>query len=78
MLKMKESAIYFQGFKFEEDVPIKNTNKYDNYCTGVEEGVVTGGGGPRVPPPFQKWGRGEQVGLCPPHTHTLLDRDISI
>ena len=62
----EESVIYFKGNKFGEDVPIKKTNKYDKYCTGVEEGVVTGGVAHVCPPPpFQKWGKGEQVGLCP-------------
>ena len=36
----EESAIYFKGNKFGEEVPIKKTNKYDKYCTGVEEGVL--------------------------------------
>ena len=45
----EESAIYFKGNKFGEDVPIKKTNKYDQYCTGVEEGVVSGF--VRPPPP---------------------------
>ena len=68
----EESAIYFKGNKFGEDVPIKKTNKYDKYCTGVEEGVVTGGGGPRVPPPpLSKVGKGEQVGLCRPPPRLL-------
>ena len=33
---------------------------------GVEGGQ--GGGGGHVPPHFQKWGGGAQVGLCPPPT----------
>ena len=70
----EESAIYFKGNKFGEDVPIKKTNKYDKYCTGVEEGVVTGGGGPRVPPPpFQKWGRGNKWVCAAPPPPPLLD-----
>ena len=37
-----------------------------DFCTkGVGEGGGAGGGG-QVPPHFQKWGGGAQVGLCPP------------
>ena len=66
----EESAIYFRGNKFGEDVPIKKTNKYDKYCTGVE-GVVTGGGGPRVPPPPFKSGEGGNKWVCAPPPPTF-------
>ena len=39
-----ESAIYFKGNKFGKDVPIKKKQAWQ-VCTGVEEGVVAGGGG---------------------------------
>ena len=69
----EESEIYFKGNKIGEDVPIEKTNKYDKYCTGVEEGMVTGGGDPRVPPPFKSWEGGNKW-VCaptpPPPTHT--------
>ena len=62
----EESAVYFKGNKYGKDVPIKKTNNYDKYCTGVEEGVVTGGGAHVCPPPFQKWGRGNKRVCAPP------------
>ena len=62
----EESAIYFKGNKFGEEVPIKKTNKYDKYCTGVEEGVVTGGGAHVCPPPLSKMGKGGTSGIVPP------------
>ena len=65
----EESAIYFKGNKFGEDVPIKKTNKYDKYCTSVEEGVVTRDGGPRAPPPPFKSGEGGTSGFVPPPPH---------
>ena len=65
----EESAIYFKGNKFGEEVPIKKTNKYDKYCTGVEEGVVTGGGAHVCPhPPFKNGERGNKWDCAPPPT----------
>ena len=66
MLKMKSLPFTSKAINSGKKCQLKKTNKYDKYCTGVEEGVVTGGGAHVCPPPFQKWGKGEQVGLCPP------------
>ena len=66
----EESAIYFKGNKFGEEVPIKKNKQvhmYDKYCTGVEEGVVTGGGAHVCPPPpLSKVGKGGTSGIVPP------------
>ena len=46
----EESAIYFKGNKFGEDVPIKKSKW--QVCTGVEEGGSgRGGGGDTCAPP---------------------------
>ena len=67
MLKMKSLPFTSKEINSGEDVPIKKTNKYDQYCTGVEEGVVTGAH-VFAPPPFQKWGRGNKWVCAPPPT----------
>ena len=62
----EESAIYFKGNKFWEDVPIKKKQAWQ-VCTGVEEGGSgrgRGGGGARTPP--SEVGKGTQVGVRPP------------
>ena len=59
----EESAIYFKGNKFGEDVPIKKKQAWQ-VCTGVEEGG-SGRGGGHVRP-LQKWVRGHKWVCAPP------------
>ena len=49
----------------------KNCNFLYRVTTEFTTGV---GQGAQAPPPFKSEGMGAQVGLCPPLTHTLLDR----